>query len=82
MNDVSEILEAFIPNRAYRRKNQGAGCTMCGLGIVAVDLALVTVVSNSWVGGKATSTRPIHKQCTALLWEEVARLEALAAEEE
>lgn len=70
MNDVTDILEAFTPNRAYRRSNAGARCTMCGLGITAPDLALVTVK----IGFGSTQSRPIHTQCTSLLWDLVYSL--------
>lgn len=69
-NDVTNILSAFRPNRAYRRANNGARCSMCGLGIVAVDLALVELE----VGGYTKVTKPIHAQCTALLWEAASEL--------
>ena len=78
MNNVTDILSAFLPNRAYRRANAGARCTMCGLGIVAVDLALVEVESVNPLGFKSVSTRPIHTACTALLAEEVERLREVA----
>lgn len=77
LSNVTDILSAFLPNRAYRRANQGARCTMCGLGIVAVDLALVEVESADSVG-RRVSTRPIHTACTTLLWEEVERLRGIA----
>ena len=77
MNDVTDILTAFIPTRAARRAQAGARCTMCGLGIVAVDFALVEVERTGFTGLTQT-TRPIHKQCTALLWEEVERLREVA----
>lgn len=64
MNDVTKILSAFLPNRAYRRKMAGARCTVCGLGIVAVDLSLVEVEVNGM-----PQTRPMHAQCTSLLWD-------------
>ena len=80
MNDVVDILSAFLPNRAYRRKMAGARCTMCGLGICAVDFALVEVESLIWPGRPETrvTTRPIHTACTALLAEEVQRLREVA----
>lgn len=77
MNDVTQILSAFVPTRASRRANAGARCTMCGLGIVAVDFALVEVETQTFAG-PAPTTRPIHKQCTALLFEEVQRLQEVA----
>lgn len=77
MNNVVDILEAFIPNRAARRQYAGARCTMCGLGIVAVDFALVGVVSEN-SGLQHKESRPIHKQCTALLWDEVERMREVA----
>ena len=81
MNDVTDILTAFKPLRKYRRANAGARCTLCGLGIVAVDFALVEVESTNEFGS-SISTRPIHTACTALLWDEVARLEEMADEED
>lgn len=77
MNNVTDILSAFLPTRAYRRANAGARCTMCGLGIVAVDFALVEVESADAFGSRV-STRPIHTACTALLQEEVERLREVA----
>lgn len=64
-NEAIAILSAFRPNRAFRRANAGARCNMCGLGIVAVDLALVEYETTF---GRKT-TQPIHNQCTALLWD-------------
>ncbi len=78
MNTVTDILSAFLPNRAYRRKAAGARCTMCGLGIVAVDFCLVEVRSAGFGGTSALSTRPIHTACTALLHDEVERLREVA----
>ena len=77
MSDVTDILTAFRPNRAYRRANAGARCTLCGLGIVAVDFCFVEVESTDEFGSRI-STRPIHTACTALLWDEVAKLEEMA----
>ena len=77
MSDVTDILSAFLPTRKYRRANAGARCTLCGLGIVAVDFCLVEVES-----AERLETRPIHTACTALLWDEVARLEEMADEED
>lgn len=76
MNDVVDILEAFKPSRKYRRQMAGAQCTMCGLGIVAVDFGLVEVESLIWPNRPETrvTTRPIHQQCTALLWDMVYEL--------
>ncbi len=81
MDNVVDIIEAFLPNRATRRKYAGARCTMCGLGIVAVDFALVGVVSKTEWGLTKQESRPIHTACTALLWDEVARLREVAEEE-
>ena len=67
--NADRILSAFLPTRAYRRANAGARCSLCGLGIVAVDFALVEVVVDG-----LSLTRPIHTQCTALLWDLAAEL--------
>ena len=77
LSNVTDILSAFLPTRKYRRANAGARCTMCGLGIVAVDFALVEVESADSFGAQV-STRPIHTACTSLLWEEIERLRGVA----
>lgn len=74
---ITDIFSAFLPNRAYRRQMAGARCFMCGLGIVAVDLALAEVE----VGGIRTDARPIHAQCTALIAEQLAALRGEAADD-
>jgi hypothetical protein len=65
MDGVTSVINAFRPGRAYRRRMAGIKCSMCGLGITAPDLALVTVELH----GVRDETRPIHQQCTALLWD-------------
>ena len=77
MRDVSRILSAFIPTRMERRKLAGARCGMCGLGICDFDLGLVEVE----VSG-ALHVRPIHQQCTALLWELIEEIGADPEEEQ
>ena len=67
LNDVVAIHGAFLPNRATRRQMAGARCHLCGLGIVAVDMCLVDVETANGF----SQTRPIHKQCTSLLWDMV-----------
>jgi hypothetical protein len=50
---------------------------MCGLGIVASDYALVEISTEF---GKVT--RPIHQQCTSLLWDMAEELNATAEDSE
>lgn len=69
LNDATDILSAFVPNRAFRRANAGANCGMCGLGITAPDFALVEIDTAA-----GATTRSLHKQCTSLLWEMVENL--------
>ena len=64
LNDAIRIVSAFLPNRAYRRKMAGARCVLCGLGITAPDLGLVEIETAS-----KPETRPMHVQCTSLLWD-------------
>lgn len=64
LNDATRILSAFLPNRAYRRKMAGTRCVLCGLGITAPDLTLAEFEVNG-----LPMTRPMHAQCTALLWD-------------
>lgn len=65
LNGITDILQVFMPSRAFRRQMKNARCTLCGLGIVAVDIALMEVE----LGGVRTDTRLIHKQCSALVWD-------------
>lgn len=62
--DATRVVQAYMPNRKFRRENAGQRCSMCGIGITAPDLALVEIE----VDGRPV-TRFIHNQCVGLLFD-------------
>lgn len=74
LNDVVAIHKAFIPSRTFRRAMRNNRCHLCGMGVVAMDLALVDIELRSG----ARESRIIHRQCSVLLHEMAEDLNAAA----
>lgn len=64
-NGITDIKQVFLPSRKFRRQMRNTRCTLCDLGVISADLALMEVE----LGGVRTDTRIIHKQCSALIWD-------------